>query len=107
MEDSGEIAVRGGGFSLARDDCPRLTGAMTDDLKPSRDIAVLLGMLQRAGLSQVLVFDLTQSEIGIPVVRVIVPGLEGYRSDFYAPGSRSHSFTEAVRMRMADAGGTA
>ncbi|ANC92063.1 hypothetical protein A6A40_09180 [Azospirillum humicireducens] len=71
------------------------------------DIAVLLGMLQRAGLSQVLVFDLTQAEIGIPVVRVIVPGLEGYRSDFYAPGSRSHSFAEAVRMRMAAGGGTA
>ncbi|WP_247894202.1 YcaO-like family protein [Azospirillum sp. B510] len=71
------------------------------------DITVLLGLLQRVGLSQVLVFDLTQPEMGIPVVRVLVPGLEGYRFDFYAAGSRAHGFTEMVRTRMAAGAGVA
>jgi len=36
----------------------------------------MLKKLAEAGLDQVVVVDLTREEIGVPVVRVIVPGLE-------------------------------
>ncbi|MDJ0934811.1 MAG: YcaO-like family protein [Kiloniellales bacterium] len=48
------------------------------------DLQALLERLQRAGLRQVLGLDLSKHEIGIPVARVIVPGLEGA---FPGPGS--------------------
>jgi len=40
------------------------------------DIRHMLARLQQAGLDRAVVVDLTRPEIGIPVVRVIVPGLE-------------------------------
>lgn len=40
------------------------------------DIKYMLRKLEEAGLDQVVVVDLTREEIGLPVVRVIVPGLE-------------------------------
>ena len=40
------------------------------------DIKHMLAKLQQAGLDRAVVVDLTRPEIGIPVVRVIVPGLE-------------------------------
>ena len=45
------------------------------------DLTRLLGAIARAGCDRVVVVDLTRPEIGIPVVRVIVPGLhdEGHR----------------------------
>ncbi len=45
------------------------------------DINHVTDRLVRAGLSRVVVVDLTRPEIGIPVVRVIVPGLEMYAMD--------------------------
>jgi ribosomal protein S12 methylthiotransferase accessory factor len=41
------------------------------------DVAWELSGLRTAGISEVVVVDLTREEFGIPVVRVIVPGLEG------------------------------
>lgn len=40
------------------------------------DIEYMLKKLEDAGLDRAIVVDLTREEIGIPVVRVIVPGLE-------------------------------
>ena len=40
------------------------------------DIEYMQKKLAEAGLDQVVVVDLTREEIGVPVVRVIVPGLE-------------------------------
>ena len=40
------------------------------------DIKYMIKKLEQAGLDRVIVVDLTREEIGIPVVRVIVPGLE-------------------------------
>ncbi len=40
------------------------------------DIKYMIKKLEEAGLDRVIVVDLTREEIGIPVVRVIVPGLE-------------------------------
>jgi YcaO-like protein with predicted kinase domain len=41
------------------------------------DVAWEVGALRQAGLSQVIAVDLTREEFGIPVVRVVIPGLEG------------------------------
>ncbi|MDD1724505.1 MAG: YcaO-related McrA-glycine thioamidation protein [Methanospirillum sp.] len=52
------------------------------------DITMILNTLKDAGMDQVLVADLTRPEIGIPVVRVIVPGLEHYAMDPERLGER-------------------
>lgn len=57
------------------------------------DIHLLLEKLRRVGLHQAIVFDLTLPGFeAISVVRVIVPGLEGYLLDYYAPGHRARTF---------------
>ncbi len=43
------------------------------------DIHLLLKSLERAGLKRAIAVDLTNPSIGIPVVRVIVPGLETFK----------------------------
>lgn len=54
------------------------------------DLDALLDRLAAVGLAQVLVVDLTRREFGIPVVRVIVPGLEGVQtSSGLLPGPRA------------------
>jgi YcaO-like protein with predicted kinase domain len=54
------------------------------------DIDWLLQRLQSAGLNQAVVVDLAKPAIGIPVVRVIVPGLEdGWHQPDYEPGPRA------------------
>lgn len=40
------------------------------------DIKIILRRLKKAGLKRAIIVNLTQPNIGIPVVRVIVPGLE-------------------------------
>lgn len=42
------------------------------------DIKIILNRLKKAGLKRVIVVDLTNPNIGIPVVRIIVPGLETF-----------------------------
>ena len=47
--------------------------------------------LRSAGISEVVAVDLTREEFGIPVVRVIVPGLEGpTRGSFVPPRPAGH-----------------
>jgi ribosomal protein S12 methylthiotransferase accessory factor len=41
------------------------------------DVAWELARLRSAGISEVIAVDLTHEDFGIPVVRVVVPGLEG------------------------------
>lgn len=56
------------------------------------DVTWMLERLQAVGSEEVVVVDLTKFELGIPVARVLVPGLEGPdkgdRVD-YAPGPRA------------------
>ncbi|HET7463664.1 MAG TPA: YcaO-like family protein [Longimicrobium sp.] len=65
------------------------------------DMAVLIEKLGRVGLDQVILTDLGHDEVGIPVVRVTVPGLEGYASHLYAAGPRA----AAVCRALAEPGG--
>ena len=64
------------------------------------DVEWVLRRLRSAGIQQVLVVDLTKPEFGIPVVRVVVPGLEGPdkggRGD-YVPGPRAHAARQGER----------
>jgi thioglycine synthase len=52
------------------------------------DIQFMMEALNKKGLDRVIVVDLTRKEIGIPVVRVIVPGLEVFAMDPERRGDR-------------------
>jgi ribosomal protein S12 methylthiotransferase accessory factor len=53
------------------------------------DVAWEMERLASVGLRQVAVVDLTRADLGIPVVRVIVPGLESpYEIEGRLPGRR-------------------
>lgn len=56
------------------------------------DIHLLMHQLKHVGISQLIVHDLTHHELEIPVLRVIIPGLEGYKSSSYSPGKRASAF---------------
>ncbi|MCX6682745.1 MAG: YcaO-related McrA-glycine thioamidation protein [Methanoregula sp.] len=53
-----------------------------------KDILLMIKNLNKQGLDRVIVVDLTRDEIGIPVVRVVVPGLESYAMDPERRGER-------------------
>jgi len=53
------------------------------------DLATLLRALQKVGVETVVAADLSRPEIGVPVVKVVVPGLEPYYTPLYQPGARA------------------
>lgn len=55
------------------------------------DIAEIADRLARAGMPQILVKRHTEPHDPVQVVRVIVPGLEGYRFEHYTPGPRART----------------
>jgi ribosomal protein S12 methylthiotransferase accessory factor len=64
-----------------------------DDL--GEDLRRELGCLRRAGTPRVVAVDLTRPDLGIPVVRVVIPGIEGdIRHPHYTPGRRALSAAE-------------
>ncbi len=52
------------------------------------DIRYVCSALEKVAVNRVVVVDLTRPEIGVPVVRVIVPGLEMYAMDQDRMGER-------------------
>lgn len=58
----------------------------TDDFLS--DITIAVDRIRNAGMERVIVVDLTRPEIGVPVVRVIVPGLEVFAMDPERSGRR-------------------
>jgi YcaO-like protein with predicted kinase domain len=62
------------------------------------DVAWELERLRAAGVDQVVALDLTRPEFGIPVVRVVIPGLEGASMHpNYVPGARARSRSQRSR----------
>ena len=61
------------------------------------DIEVLLSQLQAIGLKQVLLVDLTPKDWEVSVVRVLVPGLEGYYR-FNRPGPRALAYLSQLQL---------
>ena len=53
------------------------------------DIKLILLRLKSVGLNQVIIVDLTNPDIGIPVVRAIVPGLETFKITKSVMGKRA------------------
>jgi len=54
------------------------------------DVDWLKFRLSAIGITQIAIVDLSRVEIGIPVVRVVIPGLEGpHDDDDYVPGART------------------
>jgi YcaO-like protein with predicted kinase domain len=58
------------------------------------DVLWELWRLRRAGIGRVIVIDLAKAEFGLPVVRVIVPGLEPIVGRGYSPGRRARGVIE-------------
>lgn len=52
------------------------------------DIRFVIDRITGAGIRRVIVYDLTRPELGVPVVRVIVPGLEVFAMDGDRMGAR-------------------
>lgn len=63
------------------------------------DIKLILSRLKSVGLSQVIIVDLTNPEIGIPVVRALVPGLETFKITKSVMGMRARACFRQWRNR--------
>ena len=85
--------VRRGAAARRFAEVPSLAGDSFD--------ADLQGMLQRlraVGIEEVVSVELSRPEIGIPVVRIVVPGLEGMHTKAnYTPGARAQARLAADR----------
>ncbi len=55
------------------------------------DIKLILSRLKSVGLTQAIIVDLTNPDIGIPVVRAIVPGLETFKITKSVMGMRARA----------------
>ncbi|MBY0529722.1 MAG: YcaO-like family protein [Rhabdochlamydiaceae bacterium] len=60
------------------------------------DLYLLMSKLKDAGLNQLIVYDLSQQELGVFVVRALIPGLEAYHNASHAPGYRALRFAAAM-----------
>ncbi len=60
-------------------------------------VAWLLGRLRSAGVQQAIAVDLTKPGFDVPVVRMIIPGLEGIDGPDYLPGRRAAAILSAVQ----------
>jgi ribosomal protein S12 methylthiotransferase accessory factor len=70
-------------------DVPSFAG---DDL--GSDLGRELERLRSAGIDRVIAVDLTRRELAVPVVRVVIPGLEyDIRHPGYTPGTRARRAT--------------
>jgi ribosomal protein S12 methylthiotransferase accessory factor len=58
------------------------------------DINYLLARLKRAGLKHVIIVDITPAGCPVHVVRIVVPGLEGYMHHEYRPGRRAINYAK-------------
>ena len=59
---------------------------------------MLLAALERTGIDSAVAVDLSRPEMGIPVVKLVVPGLEGDATkSSYAPGAQARARTAGSR----------
>jgi ribosomal protein S12 methylthiotransferase accessory factor len=56
------------------------------------DIKIILDCLKTAGLKRAIIVTLTNDDIGIPVVRAIVPGLETFKFTKSIMGYRARKY---------------
>jgi len=58
------------------------------------DIHLCMDKLKNVGVEQVIVVDITQPELELYAVKVIVPGLEGYMHPYYSRGQRAREYSD-------------
>jgi YcaO-like protein with predicted kinase domain len=86
-------ALRGETAPASLDHVPSFAA---DDLV--EDLCWELERLRSAGIERVVAVDLTRSDFEIPVVRIVIPGLEGdIRHPHYTPGKRARRAVEQCR----------
>ena len=83
MKRINKLWLEPSGALRSLDDLPHLE---TDDIFD--DLQVVRAKINARGMSRTVVVDLTRKEIGIPVVRVIVPGMEVFAIDEDRVGAR-------------------
>lgn len=64
------------------------------------DINLILNNLRRAGVRRAIAVDLTDDVIGVPVVRVIVPGLETFKVTKGVIGERAKRYFPSPKVNM-------
>ena len=57
-----------------------------------QDVEFMINQLKASGIQRILMYDMTQSDIPLKVIRIIIPGLEGHLFPFYAPGHRAKKY---------------
>jgi ribosomal protein S12 methylthiotransferase accessory factor len=77
-------------------DVPSVQNQYIDD-----DVRLMLRGLANSGLSQVIAFDMTHPDVGLPVVRVIVPRAETW-SAFHVHTGRGHFGPRVTQELMAN-----
>ena len=74
-------------------DCPQAAVRISHATNSfENDINHLLACVQAAGVQQVIVADLTPPDFPVNVVRVLIPGFEGYMHHGYRAGRRALNF---------------
>ncbi|GLV88214.1 methanogenesis marker 1 protein [Streptomyces lavendulae subsp. lavendulae] len=65
------------------------------------DVRLLMERVAAAGLRRIVVVDLSSPLYPVSVVKVVVPGMEGYRMQSYAPMERATRFARSLPERGA------
>ena len=58
--------------------------------------------MKSVGIRRAVIVDLTDPELGVPVVRAVVPGLETFKITKSIIGWRARKYFKAVKMMTAD-----
>jgi ribosomal protein S12 methylthiotransferase accessory factor len=95
---------RRGAVRLAKRPPPPVTAPVSGQHRPVdlsgrslvEDLTTAVSLLRRAGLHRVLVHRYSTEGDPVQVVRVLVPGLEGYRFRTYTPGARARERLAAM-----------
>jgi ribosomal protein S12 methylthiotransferase accessory factor len=84
----------GAGEPIRFDDLPSYRHSSVNE-----DVEFIVERMGKAGFEQIVVVDITRAEVGIPVVRVIVPGTEIWTL-YFAHGSRASLGPRALQEIM-------
>lgn len=90
--DRWQARIRNGKGTRSFAACPTASGRTVED-----DLSLQMDRLRAAGVEEAVAVDLTKPEFGIPVVRVVIPGLEGIdESPDYLYGHRARTLLGGI-----------